>query len=409
MSTAPPSPNASADNFGSNGAPAFDIDLFSEPAIVDPYPLYRRLRDLGPVVRLSAQQIYAVGRYDEVRAVLADDNTFVSGQGVLFNDLSNELMRGAILTSDEPEHEHLRQVVAHRLTPRALREERASIEAKANALVTALLGRDEVLDAVTDIAQAMPMSVVPDFLGFPQDCRDRLIGWAVAGLEAGGPPSDRHAASLPSAIELREYLGNLVAERRTIPGSLGDDLLAAADRGEVPMDRCPALMIDYFGPSLETTISALGSAIVLFAQHPDQWDLLRANPDLAGSAFNEVIRLESPLRAFTRVAGRDTEIGECPLPRGSRVAVFFASANRDERKWDRPDEFDITRENADHVALGYGVHGCAGQGLARLEITSVLTRLARSVARLELAGEPRPVVNSMVRAYASVPVRLHAA
>jgi cytochrome P450 len=409
MSTAAPSPHASAAASGSNSVPEFDVDLFSEEAIADPYPLYRRLRDLGPVVHLTAQQIYAVGRYDDVRAVLTDDGTFVSGQGVFFSDHLNQLMRGTILASDGPEHEHLRQVVAHRLTPRALREERASIEAKADALVTALLERDEVLDAVTDIAQAMPMSVVPDFLGIPEDCRHRLIEWAVAGLEVGGPPSERGAAAVPLTIELGEYLGALVTERRTIPGSLGHELLAAADRGDVAMEQCPALMIDYFGPSLETTISALGSAIALFSRHPDQWDLLRADPELAGSAFNEVIRLETPLRSFTRVTGRDTEIGGHPLPEGSRVAVLFASANRDERKWDRPDEFDITRQNADHVALGYGVHGCAGQGLARLEITSVLTRLARSVARLEPAGEPRTVVHSLVRGYASLPVRLHAA
>ncbi|WP_181801186.1 cytochrome P450 [Streptomyces shenzhenensis] len=275
--------------------------------------------------------------------------------------------------------------------------------------MTSLLERDQVIDAVTDIAQAMPMSVVPDFLGMPEDCRDRLIEWAVAGLEVGGPPSERVAAAVPLTIELAEYLGALVAERRTVPGSLGHDLLTAADREDVSMEQCPALMIDYFGPSLETTISALGSAIALFSQHPGQWDLLRANPDLAASAFNEVIRLESPLRSFTRVAGRNTEIGGDPLEEGSRVAVLFASANRDERKRDPPDEFDITRENADHVALGYGVHGCAGQGLARLEVSSVLTRLARSVSRLEPAGEPRPVVHSLVRGYASVPVRLHAA
>lgn len=409
MSSAPPSPHTSAAAPGSNGIPEFDTDLFSDEAIADPCPLYRRLRNLGPVVHLTAQRIHAVGRYDDVRAVLADDGTFVSGQGVFFSEHLNGLMRGTILASDGAEHEHLRQVVAHRLTPRALREERASVEAKADALVTALLERDGVLDAVTDIAQAMPMSVVPDFLGFPEDCRHRLIEWAVAGLEVGGPPSERGAAAAPLTIEFAEYLGALVAQRRTIPGSLGHDLLAAADRGDVPMEQCPALMIDYFGPSLETTISALGSAIALFSRHPDQWELLRANPELVGSAFNEVIRLESPLRAFTRVAAHDTEIGGHPLPEGSRVAVLFASANRDERKWDRPDEFDITRENADHVALGYGVHGCAGQGLARLEVTSVLTRLARSVARLEPAGEPRTVVHSLVRGYASLPVRLHAA
>lgn len=154
MSTAPPSPHASAVASGSHGVPEFDVGLFSEEAIADPYPLYRRLRDLGPVVHLTTQQIHAVGRYDEVRAVLADDETFLSDHGVFFSEHLNQLMRGTILAGDGPEHERLRQVVAHRLTPRALREEQASIEAKADALVTALLERDDVLDAVTDIAQA---------------------------------------------------------------------------------------------------------------------------------------------------------------------------------------------------------------------------------------------------------------
>ncbi|MET9913536.1 hypothetical protein ABZZ74_43460 [Streptomyces sp. NPDC006476] len=213
-----------------------------------------------------------MGRYDEVRAVLADDETFLSGHGVFFSEHLNQLMRGTILASDGPEHERLRQVVAHRLTPRALREEQASIEAKADALVTALLERDDVLDAVTDIAQAMPMSVVPDCVGVPEDCRHRPIEWAVARLEVGVPPSERGAAAVPMTVELAEYLGALVAERRTIPGSLAHDLLAAADRGEVSMEQCPALMIDYFGPSLETTISQRGdppgeSAAVLHPGH----------------------------------------------------------------------------------------------------------------------------------------------
>jgi len=122
-----------------------------------------------------------------------------------------------------------------------------------------------------------------------------------------------------------------------------------------------------------------------------------------------VVRLESPLRGFTRVASRDTTMGEVFVPVGTRLFVIFASANRDERRWERPDEFDITRENADHVGLGYGVHGCAGQGLARLEVGAVLTQLARVVTRIEPAGEPVRLINGLVRAYESLPLRLHAA
>jgi cytochrome P450 len=253
----------------------------------------------------------------------------------------------------------------------------------------------------------MPMSVVPDFVGFPEDCRPHLLTWAKGAVEAGAPVSDRTPAAVAAATELGGYAAQLVERRGLLPGSLGDDVLAAADRGEVSAEQCPALLLDYFGPSLETTISALGSALALFAQHPDQWDLLRADPTLVGGAFNEVVRLESPLRGFTRVAARDAEIGGIPVPAGARVLVLFASANRDERKWDRPDEFDITRENADHLGLGYGVHGCAGQGLARLEVGGVLTHLARRATRLELTGEPVRWISGLVRAYTSLPLRLH--
>ncbi|MGY1812613.1 cytochrome P450 [Blastococcus sp. SYSU D00820] len=386
--------------------PAYAPDLFSEAAIADPYPHYRALRDLGPVVHLPGAGVHAVARYRDVRAVLADDATFRSGAGVGLNDVANELIRGTTLASDEPEHAHLRAVVAGRLTPRALRDQRAAIEAKADALVAGLLGRD-VVDGVADIAQAMPMSVVPDFLGFPDDCRHRLLEWAGGAIEAMGPFSARTPAAAELAGELGGYATELVETRGLLPDSLGSDLLAAADRGEVAADRCPALLLDYFGPSLETTVSALGSALALFAAHPDQWDLLRADPSLVGGAFNEVIRLESPLRAFSRVAARDAEIDGVPVPAGTRVAVFYASANRDERHWGpTADSFDITRDNADHLALGYGVHGCAGQGLARLEVGAVLTRLAASVARLEPAGEPVRQVNSMLRAHAALPLHL---
>ena len=118
------------------------------------------------------------------------------------------------------------------------------------------------------------------------------------------------------------------------------------------------------------------------------------------------VRLESPLRAFTRVAATDTQIDGVAVPAGSRVAVFYASANRDERKWTDPDTFDITRDCADQLGLGYGEHGCAGQGLARLEVTALLSRLARSVRRIEPAGAPVVSVASIVRSYAELPVSL---
>lgn len=389
-----------------SGFPVLDVDLFSDEVIHDPYPHYRTLRDLGPVVHLAAQDHPAVGRHDDVRAVLGDPEVFVSGQGVLWNDVANRLTTGTTLASDPPEHGHLRRLVAGRLTPRRLRGERDGIERKAAVIVDRVLQEAGVIDAVVALAQAMPMSVVPDFVGFPNDCRPHLLPWAKGAVEAGAPFSSRTPAAIPMAEALGHYTEQLVAQRAPLPGSLGADLLAAADRGDLPMDRCPALMLDYFGPSMETTLTAIGNAIALFARHPDQWDLLRADPGLVAGAFNETVRLESPLRAFTRVAARDSNIGGTAVAAGTRLGVFYASANRDERKWRDPDTFDIARRNADHLGLGYGEHACAGQGLARLEFASLMTCLARSVRRIEPAGEFPISISGLVRSRSALPVRL---
>ncbi|MBM7365467.1 cytochrome P450 [Gordonia hydrophobica] len=389
-------------------AAIYTEDLFSDVGITEPYQRYREIRDLGAAVWLPREQVYAVGRYNEVRQALGDHETFISGQGVMINEQVNEMSRGTTVASDPPLHDHLRQVVAHRLTPRALREQRSHVDSRAATVVDSILRHGgDVVDAVTLIAQPMPMAVVPDFLGFPEECRPHLLTWAKAAADLGGPVSNRTPVAAERAAEMVAYIAGLTRRRGVLPDSLGDDVLKSADAGIITAQQCPSLLLDYFGPSLETTVSAISSAIALFSQNPDQWDKVRADPALLSGAFNEAIRLESPIRGFSRVAARETELGGVDIPAGARVLLLFGSANRDERKWDRPDEFDVTRANADHLALGHGLHGCAGQGLARLEFGTLMTRLAAEVARFEPAGEPRMLVNNTTRAYEKLPIRLH--
>lgn len=165
-------------------------------------------------------------------------------------------------------------------------------------------------------------------------------------------------------------------------------------------------MIDYLAPSLDTTISAISSALHLFATHPDQWQALREDPSLVANAINEVVRLESPLRAFTRKSVTDTDVGGVSIPKGSRVLVVYASANRDEREWDDPDTFDITRDVNRHLGFGYGTHGCAGQGLARLESQAILRELAARVDRIVLTGTPTWAINNIIHRYDQLPLEL---
>jgi cytochrome P450 len=210
---------------------------------------------------------------------------------------------------------------------------------------------------------------------------------------------------MPKCGEMAAFGAELVRTGNVLPGSLGAGVLEARDRGEITTEQSMMLMLDYLAPSLDTTISAVGSAIWLFAQHPEQWDRIRADPSLVPNAVNEVVRFESPIRAFGRLAETDTQIGGVPVPAGSRVLVIYASANRDERKFARADEFDVTRPDAvQQLGFGVGEHGCAGQALARMETESLLTALARSVTRFRLAGPPERALNNLIRAFGTVPV-----
>lgn len=382
--------------------PCSHVDLFTDDALADPYPLLAELRDAGAVVWLEAHDVYAVTRYSEVRAVLADHATFISGQGVGLNEVINTVGRGTTLMTDGAEHACQREIIGRPLTPRALSGLRGDAEFLAETLVDRLVAR-RTFDAVPDLAEVLPSTWVPDLLGWPADGRDHLLDWGAASFDGLGPLNDRCMAAGDGIVQMGSHAHDLAAS--TLPeGSFAARILHAAEAGEVDVDRCPMMIVDYLAPSLDTTISAIGNAIWLLATHPDQWERLRSQPSRVKNALNEALRLESPISAFTRVAAQDTTLAGVAIPAGSRLLVSFASANRDERRWSNSEQFDITRENAGHVAFGHGEHACIGMGLARLEGTTLLAALIERVAAIELAGPPRRKLNNLIRSFASLPV-----
>lgn len=385
--------------------PSYRPDIYSTAAIVDPYPHYARLRELGPVVWLSRQRVYALPRYAECKAVLRDDKAFASGRGVALNAVTNRLSRGTVLNSDGAEHDQRRKLVAHRLTPKALRSISDAVTAQAEQIVDAAVGRGTV-DGVRDIAAALPLSIVPDLVGWPKEGRDHLIDWAGATFDFLGPWNRRSVAAVPASLQMLRYTRRVVRDRSVLDGSMGHDVLAAVDAGTVDISEVPPLMIDYLAPSLDTTISAIASALHLFATHPDQWQAIRADPGLIPNAVNEVVRIESPLRAFSRSVTSDVEIGGVTIPRGSRVLVLYASANRDALQWTDPDTFDIHRNAISQLGFGHGTHGCAGQGLARLETQAILNALAARVTRIRCVDEPTWALNNIIHRYERLPLEL---
>jgi cytochrome P450 len=385
--------------------PAYEENIYTTAAIVDPYPHYARLREQGPVVWMSRHRLYALPRFAECKGVLRDDKAFVSGNGVALNPFTNRLSRGTTLTSDGAEHDQRRKLVAHRMLPRALRAISDNVDQLAADVVTAAIERGEV-DGVQDLASALPHAVVPDLVGWPRDQRDRLLRWGAATFDVLGPLNKQAVKSTPASLQMLWFAKRVVRERSVIEGSMAHELLIAADAGKLSHAECAPLMIDYIAPSLDTTISAISSALYLFARHPEQWRILKDDSSLINNAINEVLRFEAPLRAFARHACAETQIAGVRIPAGERVLVIYASANRDEREWDDPDTFDIRRDANRHLGFGHGAHACAGQALARLETSAMLRALLDRVDRIELTAEPTWALNNIIRRHQHMPLKL---
>ncbi|GAA2339010.1 cytochrome P450 [Streptomyces kunmingensis] len=375
--------------------PVSDVDLYTESARTDPYDLYAELRALGPVVYLSRYDMYALPRYDEVRAALMDWKTFSSARGVFVDREVNAQLEGITLCSDPPEHTAMRSVLGRPLRPDRMREVTPRIEAEADRVVERVVGRGR-FEVVTELAEYLPMTVVSDLVGLPDQGREKMLEWAAAIWNTQGPADDRAAAAGPAVEEFMAFAMNDAVPGKIHPDGWAAQLYEAADRGEIPRDKCPVMMLDYVTPSLDTTILAIANAVALFARNPGQWDLLRKDRSLIPHAINESLRLETPVPQFSRVLTENHEIGGVPLTAGSRVALLYASANRDERHYADPTRFDITRRPSDHLAFGRGEHVCVGMHLARLEMSALLERLADRVARFDIIDH-RPMINNGLR------------
>ncbi|MFF6994336.1 cytochrome P450 [Streptomyces sp. NPDC008313] len=386
--------------------PRSDIDPYSDASILSPYDDYRRLRDLGPVVWLEPHQVFAVARYQEVYDALHDHTTFSSGSGVGLTETLNKAQKGSSFTSDPPYHGYVRGLVARHLKPKALERFHAYIEGWANRLVDELIEKG-TFDAVTDFAQAFPLAVVPDLLGWPvEEGKERLLEWATAGFNAFGPLNERTMSGFPLLKEMSEFLQRMSVPGNLRPGSWGAELVSDAKEGRIEEYLLPGLLGDFLAPSMDTSVSALSSMLWLFGAHPDQWRLLREDEERIPHAFNEILRIESPLRGFTRLTTRARELGGVPLAADSRVLLLYGSANRDERQWNDPERFDIGRPGvAQHIGFGHGIHGCVGQALSRLEGHSLLKALSTRVRSIEI-GEPAWRLHNTIRGIASLPVTL---
>jgi len=391
--------------------PTLHIDPFCREFFDDPFTAHAALRDAGPIAYLPRYDIFAVARYENVHAMLLDWGNFCSARGVGLSDFAKEKpwrLPSLLLETDPPPHDRTRKLMDRVLSPAAIRALRPALARAADALIDDLLERGS-FDAIHDLAEAYPLEVFPDAVGMPRENRRFLLPYGNMVFNSFGPRNAFFDAAVQDAEPVLAWVQAQSKREALAPDGFGAAIHAFVDTGEVTAAEAEVLVRSLLTAGVDTTVNGTGAALYCLARFPGEFARLRADPSLARAAFEEAVRLESPVQTFFRTTTRDVEIGGEPVGEGCKVLMFLGAANRDPRRWERPDEYDITRRNAGHVGFGTGIHGCVGAVLARLEGELVLSALARKVASIEICGEPRRRYNNTLRGMASLPVRIRAA
>ena len=388
------------------GIPVSQLDPFAESFLSDPYPRYAQLRELGPVVLLEAHGAYCLPRFAEVHRTLNDWETFCSERGVGLLDFAKQKPwrpASLLLEADPPQHTRARAVVTRVLSAKALRGLKAQFAAEAERLMDGLVRRGR-FDGVTDLAQVYPVKVFPDAIGLTTAGRENLLPYGDMVFNAYGPRNELLERSMENADRVSAWIISQCERSALSPEGLGAQIYAEAAAAGLPEEDAALLVRSFLTAGVDTSVTGLGATLYAFSRNPEQWALLRQDPSLARPAFDEALRLESPVQTFFRTTTRPVEIGGAMLPEGAKVFMSLASANRDPRRWENPDRFDIRRRTTGHVAFGAGIHTCIGQMVARMEAEVVLAALLARVEHIEPAGEVKRRLNNSMRAYASLPL-----
>jgi cytochrome P450 len=381
-----------------------DEDVFSHEAVRNARAVDDRLRELAPAVKLTRENITMLGRYEHVSEGLRDWRTFSSTSRPWHDPKS--VRPEILLTDDPPKHTGVRAVIAAALSPRALAKMSEAFKADANALVEGLRERSgEKIDAVADITQAFVYKVLPDALGLPVKGREHLYAFGHMVWATMGPMNALFQEAMVDTGPVIEWAEACCRRENLTPDSLGMDMYKAADRGEITTDEATLLVGILLSAAADTTVMTMATAVQAFCEFPDQYALLRSDPTLVRSAFDESLRWDSPSRMAGRIAMRDVEIDGVVIPKGERCGLMFAAANRDPRKWKDPERFDIRRDHRAHLGWGYGVHACVGRVLALLEADALLGAIAKNIQRFEAAGTPQPWMTTIGHGPAQLPVR----
>ena len=383
--------------------PSDPVNLYDDDVICNPWPHYARLREKGPVIWMEALGNYAFTHYDTVRAGLRDHETFISGEGAAADDFGCKFQRGNSVASDPPRHTTLRGAISPPLQIDKIAKLRQQVQTVADGIVEACRSKGQ-FNAITELAQPLPLAIVRDLVGLPDFGRENMLKWAGAAFDMQGIQNARGQAACVAIEEMKTFVVRDATPDKLKPGSWTHRIGEMVSAGELAPDLAPLAIRDYINPSLDTTISAIGHLIHHLGQDQETWDALKNDPSLANNAAHEAVRIGTPIRAFSRQTARTVEVGDHTIPKGSRVMMLYASANRDESRFPDAGRFDITRRNARrHLGFGAGIHMCVGMHLATLEIECLITAMINKVSDFEV-GDPTVAMNNTICAFSDLPV-----
>lgn len=388
--------------------PTLELNPFTVDSLQDPFPVEDQIREAAPVVWLSDLNVWATGRYDLVQQIFLDHETFISSHGTgLTNTALEKNWRkpSVILEQDQPEHTKTRKVMSKVLSLKVVKQLQNEFQQAAYELVDALCEVEE-FDAVTDLAEAFPLQVLPDAVGLAPEGRQHLLKYANLNFQAMGPKNALYEQALQDAAKATEYVEWQMDRENLDESKLAGIIFAAADDGAITQEQASLLVRTFLSAGLDTTMLGIGLALKALAETPRAWQLLSAEPKRARSVFEETLRTYAPSPFIGRTVGIEVDFGGITLRPEEKIINCVSAANRDPRHWERPAEFDIERDIRGHAAFGYGIHACVGQMMARMEAESVLRAVAEKVQFIELIGEPQRKINHWLRGYDYMPMRI---
>ncbi|MEJ8646010.1 cytochrome P450 [Streptomyces sp. MS1.HAVA.3] len=373
---------------------------YAEPAFVaDPFPLYRRLREDGPVRRVviaGGLDAWIVTRYEDGLEALSDprlssDVRDASDTRLLAQlpDRERESMLSNMLRSDPPDHTRLRRLVSKAFTARRVAEMRPRIEALTDQLLDKVVPAGRA-DLVADFALPLPVTVISELLGVPVDDRHDFQRWTDRMIMRGAEPPDPAVVN-EAWQHMRAYVTELIRAKRAHPG---DDLLsglitARDEEQRLTEDELIAMVFLLLAAGYITTVNLIAGGIAMLLAHPGQLELLRSDPELLAGAIEEFLRYDGPVSpGIARFAREDVEIAGVAIPRGATVLIASAIADRDPARFPDPDRLDVTRQDNAHLAFGHGIHYCLGAPLARLEGHIAIGAALRRLPGIALAVAP---------------------